>query len=353
MSANRIPRVNGNDHAGSAPLPAPQLLSGYQRVTSSDINVLHDAVEPLAVGHGLEARDRTVPLDGAVNGLSLESVSLVWVRYGGAGVVVETPPTGGEFALCAPSAPMGVEYVDHPRRETAAGSLLLSHDERMRMTPDPDRGCLVIATAIGPLTDHMQAYLGHPPARPLRFLPEGQAILSSQVTEQAWQHACALLDHTAGQGVPLMAARSIEQSLLTAILLGLPHTATAELAELDASGPDDPRAADKIRDWLHEHRDQPVGVADLAAAMGLSVRRVQRICRRHWKQTPMQLLRGIRLDHARTKLLAASHGEPAPHVATIAAAAGFTRTTRFNAAYQQRFGQTPTQTFTNADRDQR
>src|ERR1700722_20297633 len=108
--ADRIGGVNGKDQAGSLPTPAPQLLAGYQRVTSSDISVLHDAVEPLAVGHDLQARDPAVPLDGAVNGLGLESVSLVWVRYGGAGVLVDTPPTDGEFVLCAPSAPMGVEY---------------------------------------------------------------------------------------------------------------------------------------------------------------------------------------------------------------------------------------------------
>jgi AraC-like DNA-binding protein len=335
--------MDGQDQAGSPP-PAPQLLPGYQRVTSNDLSVLHDAVEPLAVGHDLHSRDPAVPLDGVVNGLTLGSVNLVWVRYGGAGVIVDTPPTGGEFALCAPSAPMGVEYRRRGHRETADGSLLLSHDEPMRMTPDPDRGCLVIATAAGPLTDQLHAHLGRPPARPLRFLPDGPAILPRQVTDQAWQHACALLDHTAGRGVPRMAARSIEQSLLTAILLGLPHTATAELAGLDAADPEEPGTADKIRDWLHNHHDQPVGVADLAAAVGLSVNRVHVICRRHWNQTPMQLLRGIRLDHARKALLAADPSPTGDYVKAVAAAAGFARITRFNAAYRQRFGQTPVQT---------
>ena len=348
MWSYRIDRVNGEDQAGSMPLPAPQLLAGYQRVTSSDISVLHDAVEPLAVGHDLQARDPAVPLDGAVNGLSLESVSLVWVRYGGAGVLVDTPPTDGEFVLCAPSAPMGVEYRRRRHRDTASDTLLISHDEPMRMTPDPDRGCLVIVTATGRLADHAHAYLGRPPARPLRFLADGPTILPRQVTDQAWQHACALLDHTAGRGVPLMAARSIEQSLLTAILLGLPHSATAELAGLDVSSPEEPGSAERIRDWLEAYHDQPVGVADLATAMNLSVRRVQAICRHHWNQTPMQLLRGIRLDHARRALLAAIPGTTAPPIAAVASSAGFTRTTRFNAAYRQRFGQTPAQTLTSA-----
>jgi AraC-like DNA-binding protein len=340
--------MNGKDQAGSLPLPAPPLLPGYQRVTSTDISVLHDAVEPLAVGHNLEARDPAVPLDGMVNGLSLESVSLVWVRYGGAGVIVETPPTGGEFALCAPSAPMGVEYRRQRHRQTAASSLLVSHDEPMRMTPDPERGCLVIATATGRLTDHLHAYLGRTPTRPLRFLPDGPAILPRQVTDQAWQHACALLDHAAGRGIPPMAARSVEDSLLTAILLGLPHTATAELAAAGESSPEERGTAMMIRDWLEAHHDEPVGIADIAAAMDLSIRRVQAICRRHWDQTPTQLLRGIRLDYARVALLAADPGAPVPPLTAVAAAAGFTRMTRFTAAYHQRFGETPAQTLGRA-----
>jgi AraC-like DNA-binding protein len=334
--------MNGEDSA-CPPQSVPQLLPGYRCVTSTDITALHDAVEPLAVGHDLHSRDESVPLDGIVNGLTLESVSLVWVRYGGAGVMVDTPPTSGAFALCVPQAPMGVEYRRHHHRETAAGTVMVSPDEPMRMTPDPDRGCLVIATGTGRLTDHLQAYLGRSSACPPRFLPDGEPVLPASVTDQVWRHACTLLDHIAGRPIPLMAARSIEESLLTAILLGLPHTATAELANVGELGREQPGIAAQIRDWLEAHHDQPVGVADLAAVIGLSIRRVQAVCHSHWNQSPTQLLRGIRLDHARTALLAAGPGT-APDLAGVANAAGFTRMTRFTAAYRQRFGETPAQT---------
>jgi AraC-like DNA-binding protein len=323
--------------------PAPQLLAAHHRVASTDISVLHDAVEPLAVGHDLQARDPGTPLDGIVNGLVLESVSLVWVRYGGAGVIVDTPPTEGEFALCVPSAPMGVEYRRSGRLETAAGSLVLSHDEPMRMTPDPVAGCLVISTAAGRLTDHLHDYLGRDPARPLRFHQGGRAIIGPAM-ERTWRDACSLLDQIAAGGIHPMAARSLDQSILTAVLLGLPHTATAELA--DWAPPPRPGAAGLIREWIEAHHDQPVGVADIAAATGLSIRRVQAICRHAWDQTPMQMLRGIRLDRARSALLAADPA--ADPITATAAAAGFTRPSRFTAAYHQRFGETPRQTLRRA-----
>lgn len=327
-------------------MPETPPLTGYQRVISKDINVLHDAVEPLAVGHDLQALNSAVPLDGVVNGLTLGSVSLVWVRYGGDGVIVDTPPTEGAFALCAPSAPMGVEYRYRRGREMAAGNLVLSHDEPMRMTPDPERGCLVIATSTGRLADHLQDYLGQAPASPLRFLADGPSVLSSEIVAETWRHACALLEHTATGGLHPLAARDIEQSLLTALLLGLPHTATADLAVVREPGRPAPAAATRIREWLEAHRDQPVGVADLAAAMGLSIRRVQDICHRHWNRSPTQLLRGIRLDRVRGDLLAGLLDSPA----SAAAAAGFTRADRFAAAYKQRFGESPCQTLARSGR---
>jgi AraC-like DNA-binding protein len=319
---------------------ATPLLPCHQRVTSTDISVLHDAVEPLAIGHDLHAREPGRPLDGIVNGLTLGSVSLVWVRYGGAGVIVDTPPIGGEFALAVPCAPMGVEYRGRRRRETAAASLVVSPDEAMRMTPDPVAGCLVVATTISRLTGHLHDYLGRTPPRPLSFHGvTGPAVMAGPVLDQAWRHACAMLGAVPPGGLHPMAARSIEQSLLSAILVGLPHTATPELA---GSQPLPGGNAGRIRDWLEAHHDRPVGVADIAAATGLSIRRVQVICRQAWDQTPMQVLRGIRLDHARAALQTADPFAVPVH--GIAAAAGFTRMTRFNAAYQQRFGETPAQT---------
>jgi len=301
-------------------------------------------VEPLAVGHDLQARDPSTALDGIVNGLELEAVGLVWVRYGGAGVIVDTPPTNGEFALCLPSVPMRAEYRRSQRRELVAGTLVVSHDEPMRMMPDPVQGCLVIATTTGRLTDHLRDYLGHPPARPLRFHSGERAVLAGPVIEHTGRYVCSLLSQIAAEGIHPMAARSLEQSLLTAILLGLPHTATAELADHE---PAPSGVAGRIREWLEAHHEKPVGVADIAAAMDLSIRRVQAICRSRWDQTPMQLLRGIRLDHARDTLLVA---EPASGtVSRVAAAAGFTRISRFAAAYYERFGETPAQTLARPD----
>ncbi|MGI5324356.1 AraC family transcriptional regulator [Actinomadura nitritigenes] len=320
-------------------------LSPYQQVASGDIDVLHRTVEPYAVGHDLQARDPGRPLDGLVNALGVGAVKLVWVRYGGAGVIVDTPPTEGAFALCAPMAPMGVEYRRSGGRATAGGSLVVSHDEAMRLTPDPRHGCLVIATSTGRLADHLGGFLGRAYDPPLRFHSvDGPALAPASVVERTWRHVCAVLDDSAAAGLHPLAARSLEESLLTAVLLGLPNTATPELAEPPRRVPH--HLAGFIRDWVEAHHRRPIGASDIAAAAGIGVRQLQAVCRAQWGLTPTRLLRGVRLDHARAALRSAGPGHRT--VSDIAAAAGYLHMSRFAEHYRQRFGETPTDTLKRA-----
>lgn len=316
-------------------------LSQYQRVASSDIDVLHRTVEPYAVGHDLQTLDPGRPLDGLVNALGVGAVKLVWVRYGGGGVIVDTPPTGGAFAVCAPIAPMGVQYRTSRGRDTAGGSLVVSHDEPMRLTPDARHGCLVIATSTGRLADHLGGFLGREYDPPLRFHSvDGPALASASIVERTWRHVCAVLDDTASEGLHPLAARTLEESLLTAILLGLPHTAMPDLADPPRRVPH--HLAGLIQDWVEAHHHRPIGASDIAAAAGIGIRQLQVICREQWGLTPTQLLRGVRLDHARAELRAAAPGRRT--VSDVAAAAGYLHMSRFAAHYRGRFGETPTET---------
>ncbi|NDU77405.1 helix-turn-helix domain-containing protein [Actinomadura sp. DSM 109109] len=321
-------------------------LSAHRRVLSSDMGVLHDTVEPFAVGHDLQALEPDVPMDGMVNALGVGSVNLVWVRYGGGGVIVDTPPTEGHFAMCAPLAPMGVEYRASRRRATASGSLVLSHDESMRMTPHPAEGCLVIATSTGRLADHLGAHLGRAHTAPLRFHDAGEnGLVPSSIVERTWRYVCDVLDDAAVQGgLHPLAERSLEESLLTAILLGLPHTGTPSLAEPAGRVPH--HLSGVIREWVEAHHHRPIGVTDIAAAVGLGVRQLQVVCQTEWGMTPTQLLRGVRLDRARAALTVS---RPGPGTITdVAGAAGYFHMSRFAAHYRQRFGETPSQTLMRA-----
>jgi AraC-like DNA-binding protein len=99
--------------------------------------------------------------------------------------------------------------------------------------------------------------------------------------------------------------------------------------------------------WLAGNYHRPgLRAAEMAAAAGVSVRRLQAICQREWARTPFQLLTEIRLHRAR---LALTSTVPAPcSVTEVARSAGFTRVSRFRAAYLDRYGMPPAITIRDA-----
>jgi transcriptional regulator GlxA family with amidase domain len=75
--------------------------------------------------------------------------------------------------------------------------------------------------------------------------------------------------------------------------------------------------------WLAANYQRPgVKVSEMAEAVGLSVRRLQAVCKRDFGRTPLQLLTDIRLYRAGQML----DGDPAAPrtLAEVARAAGFT-----------------------------
>lgn len=110
--------------------------------------------------------------------------------------------------------------------------------------------------------------------------------------------------------------------------------------EVPHPGPAPPERMGLLLDWLNanHHRDD-VRVADIAAAAGVSQRRLQAICKNLFGRTPTALLADVRMTHVHRAL----HGqEPAPaSLGDAARMAGFNRISRFKAAYRARFGTGP------------
>ncbi|QEH80964.1 AraC family transcriptional regulator [Sphingomonas sp. C8-2] len=92
--------------------------------------------------------------------------------------------------------------------------------------------------------------------------------------------------------------------------------------------------------YIRRHLCAPVGVIDLARAAGVSVRTLNIICREYRRETPMQVLRNIRLDAARSALLL----NQSVSVTQAAFDYGFGHLGRFSAYYKERFGELPSLT---------
>jgi transcriptional regulator GlxA family with amidase domain len=97
----------------------------------------------------------------------------------------------------------------------------------------------------------------------------------------------------------------------------------------------------RVEDYIHAHADRPIAMQDLAAVAGVSARSVHHAFRRYRGYSPKALLKSVRLNRAREKLLTAGVGE---NVTGIAFDCGFEHLGRFSAEYAKRFGEPPSRT---------
>ncbi len=94
--------------------------------------------------------------------------------------------------------------------------------------------------------------------------------------------------------------------------------------------------------YLRAHAHEPITVVDVAGAAGLSVRGLQEAFQREVKQSPLEYLRGVRLELVRGELQAAEPGDAV--VAAVARQWGFSHLGRFAATYFARYGEYPRDT---------
>ncbi|MFC4904264.1 MULTISPECIES: AraC family transcriptional regulator [Kocuria] len=138
---------------------------------------------------------------------------------------------------------------------------------------------------------------------------------------------------------PLLRAE-LTRSLTTALL----HTFPGSFLDRSQALPGQSRAAPaglrRAVAYIDEHVDADIGLAEIAAAAGMSVRGLQAAFRRELDTTPTAHLRAARLDAAHRDLVAADPSTGAT-VEVVAARWGFTHRGRFAAAYRDRYGRSP------------
>jgi AraC-like DNA-binding protein len=133
----------------------------------------------------------------------------------------------------------------------------------------------------------------------------------------------------------------LQDTVLSGLLLAIPHRYSAQLERLSLPTPG-PRAVWRAVEFIHAHPDRPLNLAHVAAAAGSTERSLQAGFQRHLGVTPMTFLRQVRLDRAHADLRRA---EPVGEtVARVAHRWGFVHLGRFAAEYRKRHGERPSET---------
>jgi AraC-like DNA-binding protein len=246
--------------------------------------------------------------------------------------VLQVPLTAG-FA-----ARLGGRYADF-----AVGDAQLAHPGH-RLALRWRGGCrtLVVRHARRTLADHLDRLLqGNAVSR----LPDRLSLATP--SGASFLRFLSLLRNEADHGSQLLATplaqRQAEQMLIALML--------AAGGLLD--GPDRPAApaasyyVKRARDFMHANLGEPIGLTDIVAAGGVSVRTLYAGFRRELGQPPMSYLKALRLDRARAALRA---GDPATtRVTDVAAEWGFLHFGRFAHDYRARFGEKPSDTLRRAN----
>jgi len=164
----------------------------------------------------------------------------------------------------------------------------------------------------------------------------------------AARHLAATITYLGDQVLPNPMVRSsplllstVSQLLASSVLAAFPNTAVAEQAPVHRRDAH-PHTVRRAVAFLESNVDQDVGVDDIAAAAGVTVRAVQTAFQRHLGTTPLTYLRRLRLAEVHTELLAADPLDLT--VTTVAARWGFHHPGRFAAAYREEYGELPSTT---------
>ncbi|MFJ4466812.1 AraC family transcriptional regulator [Streptomyces sp. NPDC089424] len=193
------------------------------------------------------------------------------------------------------------------------------------------------------LLDQVAGSLADPADRPVRLTghrPHSDAA-ARQLRRTIGYLRDEVLADPAAADQPLVASTAA-QHLAASVLSAFPNTALGQEADPDR-GDAHPRALRRALTYIDDHADQPVTVAQIAAAAHVTVRALQYAFRRHLDTTPLAHLRRVRLAQAHRDLVSADPAGEAT-VTAIAARWGFHHPGRFASLYRDTYRRAPHRT---------
>lgn len=140
---------------------------------------------------------------------------------------------------------------------------------------------------------------------------------------------------------PILAA-NLEQLLINSLLLCHQHQYFDELK--NPRQVVTPHYVKRAEEFMAEHAESPLTMKDVALHVGISLRSLYAGFERYRNMSPKTFLRNKRLDLAFADLLSANPEQRTTTVTAVALSRGFSHLGHFTKAYQERFGELPSDT---------
>lgn len=217
---------------------------------------------------------------------------------------------------------------------------VLSPVEKVSMEWGADNPQTIFYVERAAIDRQLGRLLGRPAGAPVKF---ALGMRMDDLAVRSWSRTLSYLQDEIVHRSPFLAQPSygaqLEQILVTQLLMAQPHNFARQLREGSAIGAGTIRKACEV---INGHLVEQLTVADIAEAVGVSVRTLQEGFRRELDMSPTGYLRERRLQATHAALTAGSRTEAS--VSSLATAHGFLHLGRFSVSYRKRFGESPSQT---------
>ncbi len=260
------------------------------------------------------------------------------LRYGTA-VAIDSQPSDPSYLVKFTLD--GASEVDQGSTVVASNAgmvCVMNPTRRLRVRLSADHNQLTLRVAGSVLHDCIEREFGTAIRRPLEFEATARHVNEcAPGLGRLVGTLCEDLDAPAAGFRHPRVAGHLEQTLVGLLLTELPHNYSTLLAS--SAAPAAPAYVVLAEEYIRARAREPLCVAEVAAAAGVSVRSLQAGFQRHRGTNPMRFLRDCRLALARAGLLAAS-----ADVTTIACDCGFGDPGKFAGYYRARYGESPSVT---------
>ncbi|MDP3908518.1 AraC family transcriptional regulator [Novosphingobium sp.] len=306
---------------------------------SRDIDEVRAHVGRMYCDHTLQLVNRRSDLDTRTSRLECRALTVAEVTYG-ADVLV-TPGSFDRFYLVqVPTAGRAWVTVGGEQHACLPGRATVQNPEQpVEMFWSADCRKTVLRYERASFERFAELAGGAPVKRALAMEPSVALTETAGVALASILRSLSDLSQVARDGLPPILKAHLETCFMSALLMLQDRAALDRFQQADRHAPSP--AVGKVRDYLHAHAHEPIGLAELCAVGGVPLRTLHHQFRCCLGVTPLQLLRDIRLERVRADLL---RGGPGISVTGVALNWGFDHFGRFAAHYRQRFGEAPRET---------
>lgn len=322
---------------------ADLLLSDrFVRVSTPDLREASAAIERL------QGPFRAKPKAGAGTGASpirvrAASCGKVALSTFSFGSNLDIEPQGLEGAILVTTAVRGRAGMTAGGKFFSAepGATFISQEEdRPVFLYDPDTEVLKLRFERRRVEEACMKMYDCVPDAPLHF----DSLMALPQSTQRWQALLRFVIASvnaseASQPNPLEMA-GMEELLMLTLLSVQPHNYHVRFGPRVRTV--SPRQFRLAVDFIHEHLDDDITLADIATAAGCSIRSLARAFQHAGDASPMQYLQRQRLQRIRSELVRAQSADK--NIAEIAYRWGCRHLGEFNRKYRECFGETPSET---------